>query len=156
MVKCLSIPYCTSIQDSFRFCMQKFKYLWALLIGDHDYFNNLSLIALKKMTEFLEISFKTVLYKLWSQMFSLNNIIFYKIFFLSKSLNIVSWKMVCLNTCHSWSWEVAWNINYFCIYVLRSSLCTLSYIADTVNKHTMTWVVLSVCLFLWHCLWMAS
>ena len=36
-------------------------------------------------------------------------------------------------------WEVAWNVNNFCVYVLPSHLCMLSNIADTVNKHKTTW-----------------
>ena len=34
----------------------------------------------------------------------------------------------------SLSFEVAWNVNKFCVYVLVSSFCILSNIADTVNK----------------------
>ena len=36
-------------------------------------------------------------------------------------------------------WEVASNVNKFCVYVLPSPLCMLSNIADTVNKHKTTW-----------------
>ena len=38
------------------------------------------------------------------------------------------------------SWEVAWNVNKFCVYVFPSSLFMLSNIADSVNKHKPTWV----------------
>ena len=36
-------------------------------------------------------------------------------------------------------WEVAWNVNKFCVYVLPIPLCMLSNILDTVNKHKTTW-----------------
>ena len=35
-------------------------------------------------------------------------------------------------------WNVVWNANKFCVYVLSIPLCILSYFADTVNKQRMT------------------